>query len=112
MSSTATALATHLALANAGFDDRLLADAAHELDRRFGTCHATIQVWAGRAERHLAPAHVVSLDVSFRRIHCRRRAITLVDASQRRGGSIRTEAVTCFRGPRVLASSYQSTLAL
>ncbi len=59
MSTTETALTAHLVRPNAGLDDRLLADAAHELDRRFGIRHATIQVEAGEAECHLAPAHVV-----------------------------------------------------
>jgi cobalt-zinc-cadmium efflux system protein len=59
MSTTETALTAHLVRPNAGLDDRLLADAAHELDRRFGIRHATIQVEAGDAACHLAPAHVV-----------------------------------------------------
>jgi cobalt-zinc-cadmium efflux system protein len=59
MSTTETALTAHLVRPNAGLDDRLLADAAHELDHRFGIRHATIQVEAGEAECHLAPAHVV-----------------------------------------------------
>jgi cobalt-zinc-cadmium efflux system protein len=46
----------HLARPDAGPDERLLSDAAHELDHRFGIRHATIQV---EAECHLAPAHVV-----------------------------------------------------
>jgi cobalt-zinc-cadmium efflux system protein len=59
MSTTETALTAHLVRPNAGLDDRLLADAAHELAHRFGIQHATIQVEAGEAECHLAPAHVV-----------------------------------------------------
>jgi len=59
MSTTETALTAHLVRPNAGLDDHLLTDAARELDRRFGIRHATIQVEAGDAECHLAPAHVV-----------------------------------------------------
>ena len=59
MSTTETALTAHLVRPNAGLDDDLLADAAHELDQRFGIRHPTIQVEAGKAECHLAPAHVV-----------------------------------------------------
>jgi len=59
MSTTETALTAHLVRPNAGLDDHLLVDAARELDRRFGIRHATIQVEAGNAECHLAPAHVV-----------------------------------------------------
>ena len=59
MSTTETALTVHLVRPNAGLDDQLLADAAHELDHRFGIRHATLQVEAGIAECRLAPAHVV-----------------------------------------------------
>ena len=59
MSTTETALTAHLVRPNAGLDDQLLADAARELDRRFGIRHPTIQVEAGNAACHLAPAHVV-----------------------------------------------------
>ncbi|HLH88979.1 MAG TPA: cation diffusion facilitator family transporter [Xanthobacteraceae bacterium] len=59
MSTTETALTAHLVRPNAGLDDHLLTDAAHELDRRFGIRHATMQVEAGLAECRLAPAHVV-----------------------------------------------------
>jgi cobalt-zinc-cadmium efflux system protein len=59
MSTTETALTAHLVRPNAGLDDDLLTAAAHELDQRFGIRHATIQVEAGSAECHLAPAHVV-----------------------------------------------------
>jgi cobalt-zinc-cadmium efflux system protein len=59
MSTTETALTVHLVRPNAGLDDRLLNDAAHELDARFRIRHATIQVEAGVAECRLAPAHVV-----------------------------------------------------
>ena len=59
MSTTETALTVHLVRPNAGLDDRLLSDAAHELDARFRIRHATIQVEAGVAECRLAPAHVV-----------------------------------------------------
>jgi len=59
MSTTETALTAHLVRPNAGLDDQLLAEAAHELDRRFGIRHATMQVEAGAAECRLAPAHVV-----------------------------------------------------
>ena len=59
MSTTETALTAHLVRPNAGLDDHLLTEAAHQLDHRFGIRHATIQVEAGEAECHLAPAHVV-----------------------------------------------------
>ena len=59
MSTTETALTAHLVRPNAGLDDALLADAAHELEHRFGIHHATMQIEAGDAECRLAPAHVV-----------------------------------------------------
>jgi cobalt-zinc-cadmium efflux system protein len=59
MSTTETALTAHLVRPNAGLDDLLLTDAAHELDRRFGIRHATIQIEAGMHECRLAPDHVV-----------------------------------------------------
>ena len=59
MSTTETALTAHLVRPNAGLDDRLLADAAHELGHRFGIRHCTVQIEAGSAECPLAPAHVV-----------------------------------------------------
>ncbi|HEY4922199.1 MAG TPA: cation diffusion facilitator family transporter [Xanthobacteraceae bacterium] len=59
MSTTETALTAHLVRPDADLDDQLLADTAHELDRRFGIRHATVQVEAGDAECRLAPAHVI-----------------------------------------------------
>jgi len=59
MSTTETALTAHLVRPNAGLDDHLLADAAHELAHRFGIRHATMQIEAGLTECPLAPAHVV-----------------------------------------------------
>jgi cobalt-zinc-cadmium efflux system protein len=59
MSTTETALTAHLVRPDAGLDDQLLSDAAHELERRFGIHHVTVQVEAGVAECRLAPAHVV-----------------------------------------------------
>jgi cobalt-zinc-cadmium efflux system protein len=59
MSTTETPLTVHMVRPNAGLDDQLLADTAHELDHRFGIRHATLQVEAGIAEGRLAPAHVV-----------------------------------------------------
>ena len=59
MSTTETALTAHLVRPNAGWDDALLADIAHELDHRFGIQHATIQFETGALECRLAPAQVV-----------------------------------------------------
>jgi cobalt-zinc-cadmium efflux system protein len=59
MGTTETALTVHLVRPDAGLDDQLLADAAHELERRFGIQHATIQIEAGVGECRLAPDHVV-----------------------------------------------------
>jgi cobalt-zinc-cadmium efflux system protein len=59
MSTTETALTAHLVRPNAGLDDHLLSEVAHELERRFGIQHATVQIEAGVTECRLAPAHVV-----------------------------------------------------
>lgn len=59
MSTTETALTVHLVRPNAGLDDQLLTEAAHELERRFAIHHATIQIEAGVNECRLAPDHVV-----------------------------------------------------
>jgi len=59
MSTTETALTVHLVRPNAGLDDHLLTDTAHELAHRFGIHHATIQIEAGLHECRLAPDHVV-----------------------------------------------------
>lgn len=61
MSTTDTALTAHLVRPGASLDDQLLHDAAHELARRFGIGHTTLQVEAGRPEHacRLAPEHVV-----------------------------------------------------
>src|SRR5215813_8704568 len=59
MSTTETALTVHLVRTNAGLDDHLLTDTAHELAHRFGIRHATMQIEAGLTECPLAPAHVV-----------------------------------------------------
>ncbi len=59
MSTTETALTAHLVRPNVGLDDGLLAAAAHELERRFGIHHTTIQIEAGDSECRLAPDHVV-----------------------------------------------------
>lgn len=59
MSTTETALTAHLVRPGAALDDELLAEAAHELDRRFGIHHATIQVESGGQECRLAPHSVV-----------------------------------------------------
>ena len=59
MSTTETALTAHLVRPDAGLDDHLLAEAAHELEHRFGIHHMTVQVECGDHECGLAPAHVV-----------------------------------------------------
>ena len=59
MSTTETALTVHLVRPDAGLDDQLLTEAAHELERRFAIHHATIQIEAGVNECRLAPDHVV-----------------------------------------------------
>lgn len=59
MSTTETALTAHLVRPSAGLDDHLLLEAAHELERRFGIHHVTMQIEAGDHECRLAPAHVV-----------------------------------------------------
>jgi cobalt-zinc-cadmium efflux system protein len=59
MSTTETALTAHLVRPNAGLNDELLAQVAHELEHRFGIQHATIQLEAGAVECRLAPHQVV-----------------------------------------------------
>lgn len=59
MSTTQTALTAHLVRPDAGADDGLLATTAHELEHRFGICHATIQIETGAHACRLAPEHVV-----------------------------------------------------
>jgi cobalt-zinc-cadmium efflux system protein len=61
MSTTETALTAHLVRPGAALDDRLLQDAAEELERQFQIRHATLQVEAGDTEAAcgLAPDHVV-----------------------------------------------------
>jgi cobalt-zinc-cadmium efflux system protein len=61
ISTTETAMTAHLVRPGAGLDDHLLHDTCHELERRFGISHATLQVEAGDTERacRLAPDHVV-----------------------------------------------------
>ncbi|HET6374966.1 MAG TPA: cation diffusion facilitator family transporter [Methylocella sp.] len=59
MSTTETALTAHLVRPGAALDDELLENAAHELERRFGIHHATIQVESGGQECRLAPRSVV-----------------------------------------------------
>ena len=61
MSTTETALTAHLVRPGCGLDDGLLADAAHELERRFRIHHVTLQIEAGDPTHGcaLAPADVV-----------------------------------------------------
>lgn len=59
MSTTETALTAHLVCAGISRGDGLLADAAHELDRRFGIQHVTLQIESGERDCPLAPAHTV-----------------------------------------------------
>jgi cobalt-zinc-cadmium efflux system protein len=61
MSTTETAMTVHLVRPGAGLDDHLLHDVCHELERRFGISHATLQVEAGDTGHacRLAPDHVV-----------------------------------------------------
>jgi cobalt-zinc-cadmium efflux system protein len=49
MSTTEAALTAHLVRPGASLDDRLLREAAHELERRFGIMHATLQMEDGTA---------------------------------------------------------------
>jgi len=59
MSTTETALTVHLVCQGGRAGDAFLMDAVHELDRRFGIHHATIQIEAGELECRLAPTNVV-----------------------------------------------------
>ena len=59
MSTTETALTAHLVRPDAGWDDTLLADIAHELDHRFTIQHATIQFETGALECRLSSNQVV-----------------------------------------------------
>jgi cobalt-zinc-cadmium efflux system protein len=61
MSTTETAMTVHLVRPGASLDDHLLHDVCHELERRFGISHATLQVEAGDTGHacRLAPDHVV-----------------------------------------------------
>jgi cobalt-zinc-cadmium efflux system protein len=59
MSTTETALTVHLVCDGGQMGDGFLVDAAHELERRFGIRHATIQIEAGEFECRLAPTNVV-----------------------------------------------------
>ena len=61
MSTTEVALTAHLVRPGAALDDGLLAEAARELERRFGIHHVTMQIEAGdqACECRLAPNRVV-----------------------------------------------------
>jgi cobalt-zinc-cadmium efflux system protein len=59
MSTTETALTVHLVCNGGRRGDSFLADAAHELEHRFGIRHATIQIETGELECRLAPTNVV-----------------------------------------------------
>jgi cobalt-zinc-cadmium efflux system protein len=59
MSTTETALTVHLVCNGDQTGDGLLMDAAHELERRFGIHHSTIQIETGERECRLAPTNVV-----------------------------------------------------
>jgi cobalt-zinc-cadmium efflux system protein len=61
MSTTETAMTAHLVRPGAALDDQLLHNISHELDRRFGISHATLQIEAGDTDHacRLAPDHVV-----------------------------------------------------
>ena len=61
MSTTEIALTAHLVMPAGHPGDHFLADAAHELARRFGIGHATLQIEHGNGERrcHLEPEDVV-----------------------------------------------------
>jgi cobalt-zinc-cadmium efflux system protein len=59
MSTTETALTVHLVRADGRVDDAFLMETAHELDRRFGIHHSTIQIETGEQECRLAPTNVV-----------------------------------------------------
>lgn len=59
MSTTETALTAHLVRPDAGWDDTLLADIAHELDHRFAIQHVTIQFETGALECRLSSNQVV-----------------------------------------------------
>jgi cobalt-zinc-cadmium efflux system protein len=61
MSTTETALTAHLVVPGGHPGDAFLAQAAHELEHRFGISHATLQVEMGdgAVPCRLAPEHVV-----------------------------------------------------
>ena len=59
MSTTEVALTAHLVRSDVADNDVVLHDAAHELARRFGIHHPTLQIERGTFECHLAPEHVV-----------------------------------------------------
>jgi cobalt-zinc-cadmium efflux system protein len=61
MGTTETAMTAHLVRPGAGLDDHLLHDVSHELERRFGISHATLQIEAGDTDHacRLAPDHVI-----------------------------------------------------
>jgi cobalt-zinc-cadmium efflux system protein len=59
MSTTETALTVHLVRTDGKADDAFLMETAHELDRRFGIHHSTIQIETGEHECRLAPTSVV-----------------------------------------------------
>lgn len=59
MSTTETALTVHLVRSEGKVDDAFLMETAHDLDRRFGIRHSTIQVETGEQACRLAPANVV-----------------------------------------------------
>ncbi len=59
MSTTEVALTAHLVRPAAQLDDDFLAATAHELERRFGIHHVTLQIESGARECVRAPAHVI-----------------------------------------------------
>jgi cobalt-zinc-cadmium efflux system protein len=59
MSTTEVALTAHLVRPEANVDDDFIAEAAHELEHRFGIHHATLQIESGTRECAFAPDHVV-----------------------------------------------------
>jgi len=59
MSTTEVALTAHLVMPTPPANDELLADMCHDLRRRFGIGHVTVQIERGDIACHQAPAHVV-----------------------------------------------------
>jgi len=59
MSTTESALTAHLVRPDGGPTDALLLSAAHELEKRFGICHATLQIETAAQACLLAPSEVV-----------------------------------------------------